>query len=242
MQTCARLALPWGEMAYGWRPGQGRPLVLLHGTGCAGADWAPVLEALPERACLWLDFRGHGQSAVPGGLFTLDDLAGDVLALLETLELRDVWLVGHSLGGMVALAAAPRSRRVAGLALLEGWTRLDVVAQAYDATTHLYGQLPPEAVARIRAQYERTRSRFTAQQWEHFWRSVERADAWDYLQATSLPILEVYGAWGARPDAQARLAVPQRANIAWVWLRDAGHYLPHERPTEVAAICRNWLR
>ena len=241
MGITGRLPLPWGEMAYGRRQGQGRPLLFLHGTGCAGADWAPTLAALTERSCLWLDFRGHGQSAVPGASFTLDDLAQDVLALLAALELWDVWLVGHSLGGMVALAAAQRSTRVAGLALLEGWTRLDVVAQAYDAATHLYGHLSAEAVARIREQYEQTRARFAPAQWEHFWCSVQRADAWEYLETTPLPILEVYGALGARPDAQAHLAIPQRPNIAWVWLQGAGHYLPHERPEDVAAICRHWL-
>ena len=102
--------LDWGEGYYSDTGGDDAPLLFLHGTGCDSRDWDGGVAELPEgvRAVL-MDFRGHGRSDVPGGPFTLAGLADDVLARVDRLELGGGVLVGHSLGGMVALDAASRS-------------------------------------------------------------------------------------------------------------------------------------
>ncbi len=232
------LAMSWGQLAYEHHRSAGTPLLFLHGTGCDAADWEQTLAALPEDTH-WLaaDFRGHGRSAVPTEPFVLGDLADDVLCLVASCGLASVCLVGHSLGGMVAMAAAGRSPHVCRLVLLEGWTRLAVMPRAFD-DRRFYGALPPAAVARIRAKHDATRARFALALWDHFWASVERFDARDYLARASIPIVEVYGARGRYPDAERNLDVPARPNIRWVWIESAGHYLPHECPQEVAGICR----
>ena len=99
----------------------GTPLLFLHGTGCDLTDWASVIERLPgSQRSIALDFRGHGQSSVPTKPFTLANLADDVLHLVHAIEIQEAVLVGHSLGGMVAMEVARRSSRVIGLVLLEG--------------------------------------------------------------------------------------------------------------------------
>ncbi len=238
MNSC--LSLPWGRLAYSDSGGQATPLIFLHGTGCDSADWRGVLAALPPGSRqICLDFRGHGASSVPAAPFTLGNLAEDVLALAGHLRLARCLLVGHSLGGMVALQAArqvaARSAQVAGLILLEGWTSLSA-AQAFEGE-RFYGRLDPFAIARIRAKWERTVDSFPPAVWQVFWHTVETFDAWDTLQSARIPIWEVYGGLGRAEQTQTRLQVPANPCICWRWLAGAGHYLPHERPGEVAEIC-----
>jgi pimeloyl-[acyl-carrier protein] methyl ester esterase len=98
--------------------GAGPPLLLLHGWSRSGADFAPLAARLAvTHRVVRLDLRGHGRSAP--GRFMLADLAGDVVALAEALDLRGALLLGWSLGGQVALTALPGlSLRVERLVLI----------------------------------------------------------------------------------------------------------------------------
>lgn len=227
----------WGEMAYLDSGDSGCPLLFLHGTGCDASDWMPVIERLPsEQRCIAPDFRGHGQSAVPTQPFTLADLAGDVLLLVDFLGIQELVIVGHSLGGMVAMEVAQRSSCVVGLVLLEGWTSLANAGSAFDAG-RFYGSLSETAIAQIQRKSEGTRNRFQSEIWNDFWKSVKNFDAYAYLQHASIPIYEVFGSMGRNDLTEDKLRIPSNPNIQWVWVPNAGHYLPHECPSEVAEIC-----
>jgi esterase len=85
------------------------PVVLLHGTGATLRSWDAVAAALSTtRAVLAVDLRGHGESSWPG-TYSVDLMAQDVGALLDRLGLGPVDLVGHSLGGLVALRVSALS-------------------------------------------------------------------------------------------------------------------------------------
>jgi 3-oxoadipate enol-lactonase len=96
------------------------PLVLLGSIGTTREMWAPQLPALAERfRVVRVDHRGHGPSWVPSGPYTIADLAGDVLHLLDELDLARVRFCGLSLGGMVGMwLGAHAPERVDRLALL----------------------------------------------------------------------------------------------------------------------------
>jgi 3-oxoadipate enol-lactonase len=97
------------------------PVLVLGGAlGTAGAMWQPQIPVLKERfQVIRYDHRGHGRSPVPHGPYAIYELAQDVLALLEKLDLRRVHLGGLSLGGMVAMwIAAHAPSRVDRLVLL----------------------------------------------------------------------------------------------------------------------------
>lgn len=84
----------------------GRPVVLLHALGESAADWDVVVPSMaPGRRVLAVDLRGHGASDWPG-TYSLELMRDDVLGLLDALDLATVDLVGHSLGGLVALLLA----------------------------------------------------------------------------------------------------------------------------------------
>jgi 3-oxoadipate enol-lactonase len=81
------------------------PVVLLGSSlGTTHAMWAPQVGVLAERfRVIAFDHRGHGESEVPPGPYTIDDLGGDVLELLDTLGVEQASYVGISLGGSVGL-------------------------------------------------------------------------------------------------------------------------------------------
>ena len=232
----ATIATCWGEMDYRDSGGSGHPLFLLHGTGCDASDWTPVIERLPcEQRCIALDFRGHGQSTVPTKPFTLGSLADDVLCLADHLNVQNLVSIGHSLGGMVAIEVARRSSCVVGLVLLEGWTSLSSAGSAFD-TGRFYGSLPQVAIAQIQQKAKETRNRFKSEVWHDFWESVKNFDAYAYLEQARIPIYEVFGGMGRNDLTEQKLRIPPNLNIQWVWIPNAGHYLPQECPAEVAEV------
>jgi 3-oxoadipate enol-lactonase len=81
------------------------PVVLLGSPlGATHAMWAPQIDVLAERyRVIAFDHRGHGESEVPPGPYTIDDLGGDVVELLDTLGVEQASYVGISLGGAVGL-------------------------------------------------------------------------------------------------------------------------------------------
>ena len=98
------------------------PVVFLHGGGLNAHTWDLVCAALrPERHCLALDQRGHGESEwSPEMDYSIESHTGDVAAFLEALKLERFVLVGMSLGGVNALAWAGKHReRLAGLVLVD---------------------------------------------------------------------------------------------------------------------------
>jgi non-heme chloroperoxidase len=80
--------------------GQGRPVVLIHGYPLSGRAWDKQVPALLEdgHRVITYDRRGFGHSSQPTIGYNYDTFAADLKILLDTLDLRDVTLVGHSMG------------------------------------------------------------------------------------------------------------------------------------------------
>lgn len=88
-------------------PDDGPPVLLLHALGESTATWATFERQLPRHS-IALDLRGHGTSPHAGD-YTLTTMAGDVLDFMDRHDHGTVDLVGHSLGGAVALHVAMRA-------------------------------------------------------------------------------------------------------------------------------------
>jgi 3-oxoadipate enol-lactonase len=100
--------------------GQGTPVILAHGFPLNRSIWYPILPLLTGKARLILpDLRGHGQSPVPDGIYSMRLMAEDLRALMDRLNIEKAILAGHSMGGYVSLAfARAYPTRLAGLALV----------------------------------------------------------------------------------------------------------------------------
>lgn len=107
------------RLAYRLR-GAGPPVLLAQGTGIHGDGWDPQVAALaPRFRCLTFDNRGMGRSQPQAGPLTVARMADDALALLDACGIDRAHVIGHSLGGAIAIELALRApARVASLSLL----------------------------------------------------------------------------------------------------------------------------
>ena len=102
--------------------GQGEPVLLVHAFPFNRQMWAPQVAALTAAGYRVIapDLRGFGQSDAPSGPYALDQLADDLVALLDTLGIQQVVLVGLSMGGYIAFHLLRRSpERVRALVLAD---------------------------------------------------------------------------------------------------------------------------
>ncbi len=132
------------------------PLVLLHGIGSRGTSWWPVIDPLAERFSLYVvDLRGHGGSSKPPAGYALPDYAADLTVLLPALGLERPAILGHSLGGLIALHWAISHPDVAAGLILEDTSfqgGRDVLP-SIDGWLALNALTPQEAAAYYRREY-----------------------------------------------------------------------------------------
>ncbi len=124
--------------------GQGKvAVVLVHCWACDRSFWKEQVDPLSRRfRVVTLDLGGHGASGADRARFTVAGLGGDVQAVVEALKLEKVVLVGHSLGGAVALDAARRMPgRVVGVI-------------AVDSLHDVERPVPRETAEKLAALYE----------------------------------------------------------------------------------------
>lgn len=148
-------------------------LVLLDSLGSSLEMWDPQVAPLARQfRVVRFDLRGHGRSPAPAGPYEIADLAGDLLALLDGIQVERAHLCGLSIGGMVALWAAEHApERVDRLIMVcssarlepsEAWTAraatvrtegMEVVADAVVGRwfTPAHAARNPDLVTRMRA-------------------------------------------------------------------------------------------
>jgi pimeloyl-ACP methyl ester carboxylesterase len=117
-----RISGPAGTLAVDDGGHGGLPVVLVHSLAGASAHWARQLQHLRSgRRAVALDLRGHGASDPPQDHdYSISALAGDIAAAVDALGITNFVLVGHSLGGGVALSyAGAHPERVTRLFLLD---------------------------------------------------------------------------------------------------------------------------
>jgi 3-oxoadipate enol-lactonase len=115
------LAVNGAQLNYQFDGEAGAPVVLLSNSLASNLTmWAPQVPALVAAGfrVLRYDTRGHGQSSVPPGPYTLEGLAADALGLMDALKLSKVHFCGLSMGGMTGqMLATHHSARLHSLVL-----------------------------------------------------------------------------------------------------------------------------
>jgi 3-oxoadipate enol-lactonase len=232
------------------------PVLLLGSSmGTTAAMWDPQVDALSARLrVVRFDHRGHGRSPVPPGPYTIEQLAGDVLALADGLGIERFSYAGVSLGGMVGMwLAAHVQHRLDRLALVctsaymppaEGWleraklARDGGVASVADTVlgrwfTPAFLDEPPEIVARLKEGLVAT----PAEGYASCCEAIAVMDLRPILPRITAPALVVSGAGdpAAPPEhgAQIAAAIP---GARLVVVPDAAHLASVEQAEAVTAL------
>jgi 3-oxoadipate enol-lactonase len=120
------------ELAYSLDGHPDRPVVVLsHALATCMDLWAYQVPLLAHRfRVLRYDLRGHGRSAAPGSTYTFEELASDVAALLDHLQIKRAAFVGVSIGGMIGQTFALRyPDKLSGLVLCSTGSRTEPQAK-----------------------------------------------------------------------------------------------------------------
>ncbi|MHC4353658.1 MAG: alpha/beta fold hydrolase [Planctomycetota bacterium] len=128
-------------------------LVFIHGWACDRSFWREQLDLFARRHCVVaLDLGGHGDSGANRELWSTAAFGGDVQAVVDELDLDKVVLIGHSLGGAVALEAARlMPRRVVGIVGVD---------TLHDAEIEYTRDMTQQAVESFKADFQATMTSF----------------------------------------------------------------------------------
>lgn len=244
--------------------GHGDPLVLLAGAGVSSAGWPrPWLERLGRSFRLILvDNRGTGGSPHNGVAFSLSDLAGDALSVLDRCGLRSAHVLGMSMGGMVALTLAiehpGRVRRlVVGASSPGGAMAVPPSPQVRERLVALRGgDAQPEAVLELlTAPVFWNRPKLVTEVMSDLRQSeprneslvrlqlaaMARFDA-DRLSEVRVPTLVLHGdSDSVVPVANARAIVAAIPDARLVVLDSVGHLMVHEAMEPCADAVEEFL-
>ena len=256
--------------------GAGMPVVFLHPTPLDQDYWHPLVEGLAGVRAIVPDFRGHGASELGSNLpvggfarvpdapvLTMAQLAGDVLALLDHLEVAEAVFAGCSIGGYVLLELWRQApQRVQGLAFICSKPqpdaeanlakRAETIAKAraegvdgiFDGMTQtLIGasarRRHPKMVSELRARMTLTSEALVAVQAG----LAVRPDSLATVATITAPVLAIAGGEdpGVTPaDMEAFIDAPGGCESHV--LPDAGHFSAYEQPEKVAELLAEWLR
>jgi pimeloyl-ACP methyl ester carboxylesterase len=233
--------------------GPGPAVVLLHGFPLSRAMWVEQLSGIGSiYRVIAPDLRGHGESPAPEGVYTMDEMADDVIELVDTLLSDEpIVLGGLSMGGYVALSLVARyPQRVRALMLMDTRAGADTpeAAQNREATARavldadkaspvveamlprLFSKLTleerPERVEPLRAVMERTTARGIAGALRGM---AMRPDRSGDLARISVPTLVVVGQEDViTPPAEAKALADAIPNARLEVIPKAGHLAPYE--------------
>jgi pimeloyl-ACP methyl ester carboxylesterase len=244
-----RIALGGFELRYADTEG-GEPVFLcIHGLADTLEVWDALAPALADRGRLVrIDQRGHGESGAPPEPCTREDLARDAIAVLDALAIPRAILVGHSVGGIVAMTAALAApERIAALVLIGTASRCSERTAAWyerialAAETHGGDGL----VRAIYGESSTRRVRGDARAIAHVARmltSLHRDPLTQKLAAIACPVLLLVGEkdlMGPKASQTIRDALPP-GSAELVVMPNCGHWLQLDAPDDVIAALDRW--
>lgn len=256
--------------------GAGIPVVLLHPTPLNKEYWRPLTERLGQLRAIAPDFRGHGASELgsrlPAGGFarvpdvpvlSMEQLARDVLALLDHLKLERAVFAGCSIGGYVLLELwRQASERMQALAFVcskpQPDTEAGLAKRAETITNARAGKTGelfdgfaqnlvsattrtkrPEVVRELRAQMTLSQEAEVAVQAG----LAARPDSLPTVRSITVPVLAIAGAEDVSVTPREMEAFRMApGECMYEVLNEAGHFAAFEQPDKIAELMSVWLR
>lgn len=240
--------------------GAGGPaLVFLHYWGGSSRTWQHVVDALsPDYRTVAIDQRGWGKSAAPDAGYALSDLAGDVLAVVDSLALESYILVGHSMGGKAAqLVASRRPHGLRGLVLVAPAppTPLALPLDARQGMVHAYDSresivatlqqvLAPDGLSDGDLDTVIADSLAGASPAKAAWPlATSQEDITAVVPLIDVPVIVISGEHDRvdPPEVLRREVLPRIPQATLVVLPGVGHLLPLEAPADLANVIKAFV-
>jgi len=236
------------------------PVILLHGLMLNGACWTPLARALEkDYDVIMPDARGHGLSSAPSHGYSYENLAIDVVNLIDALGITNPVLLGHSMGGMTAAVAANlQPQRLRGLILADPTfltperqrevQESDVAEQHRQVLARSKEDYLAEARARHNHRSQEIIELFAQARFQtgiHAFEVLTPPNP-DYIQlikTLDIPSLLVIGDNGSivsTPMATELAKLNQHLQV--VQIRGAGHAVPYDQPENFSIVVQNFLR
>lgn len=232
--------------------GEGKPIVLLHGFCGSSRYWEHVIPVLSESCrVIALDLPGHGQSGPLKGSSTIENLADQVKNLLAELNLQEVTMFGHSLGGYITLAFAEKySNQLNGFSLIHSTAFPDSeeakkgrLANIEKVNQSGIYSLIDGLVPKLFSPDNQDENYVGAAMEIGYTTSAEgaidalnamkdRPDRNQVLEASTMPVLLIAGEQDQIIPAEKTFSV-SRANIKQSIIKDSGHMSMYENPHDL---------
>jgi pimeloyl-ACP methyl ester carboxylesterase len=242
--------------------GAGWPVLLIHAFPLSADMWRPQLERVPDGwRYIAPDVRGFGRTPAAAGAPSMEAYAGDVQAVMDSLELEMAVVGGLSMGGYIALAVNRRSpERVSGLVLADTRSEADTpegrsARMTMSALVRSAGvsavadQMIPKLLASSRddeATVARVRSMIEGNTVDGVDRAIQammdRPDSTPDLATLSLPVLVIVGEHDAlTPPADSQRLKRRTDRSQLVVLPRAGHLSNIDAPEAFSTALANFL-
>jgi len=246
------------ELAY-QLVGEGRPLLLLHGLGGRGGDWAAqVARFRPGYRILTCDVLGHGASARPPGPYSVARFAAGVARLLRRTVPEPAHVVGLSMGGMIAFQlAVDAPELIRSLVIVnsgpelvprttaERWAlRLRVLTVRWLGMRRMGTMLAQRLFPGDPGRQTEFLGRFLTNDRDAYLAATRALIGWsvaDRIEAITAPTLAVASAQDYTPPSRKEEYVRRMPNARMVVVPNARHALPMERPDAFNEVLASFL-
>jgi pimeloyl-ACP methyl ester carboxylesterase len=229
------------------------PLILIHDAGGDHLSWPPEIRRMTAGRVYTLDLPGHGKSGGPGRQ-SVTEYADSVVGFMNSAGLSRVVLIGHSLGGAIALTIAINyPERAAGLGLISTGSRLpipsSVMENAANPATVILAVQKLLELMRIpqsaRHLKDQTLKRLSSVRQTLFHGDLLACESYNVtarLDAIRIPVLVLCGTDDQLvPRINSESLVEQIPGAALQTIEDAGHLVILEQPSRVARLLSVFL-
>lgn len=229
------------------------PLLLIHGAGGSNLAWPPQIRRLPAQTVYAIDLPAHGNSH--GYAYqSISDYSAFIINWLERMQINQIHLCGHSMGGAIAMQMALQApKMVKSLIIIGSAARLKVNPQLLDLLAH--PSTIPKAIEFLlkysfhenapKALVQQTAQRLTTTRPSVLYNDFIACDAFDLSDEVSriaCPTLVMVGTEDKMtPPRLGKWLAQTIPQAQYIEVPGAGHMLPLEQPQVVADLITRFL-
>lgn len=228
-----------------------KTLLLIHGAGGSHLSWPAELRRLPNTAVYALDLAGHGRSHPPGR-HTIELYTQDVLDFINVLNLENVVVLGHSMGGAVAqMIGLAHPANVSGLVLVGTGAKLRVspailtaIQNDYEAAVDMLNQFywSGSQNPNVEEANRQTMLACPAEVMLNDFLACNQFDMRDWLAEISLPTLVISaGADQMTPPTFGQFLASKLPQAEFALIEQAGHMMMLECAKQVAHLVGDFI-